>query len=83
MSNLEAKQKAVEEKEKDILIREKQIQIASETNNPYEKDWKEYHNRGIELARKLREQLSDDCDIWYSAPFEDKSGTISGSFLVL
>ena len=59
------------------------IGIAAETKQPYEKDWEEYHSRGIELAQQFREILSDDCDIWYSAPAEDKSGTISGSFLVL
>ena len=59
------------------------IVIASETSTPYVKDWKEYHKRGIELVHKLRELLSDDCDIWYSAPFEDKSGTIKNKILVL
>lgn len=59
------------------------IVIASETKQPYKKDWEEYHSRGIELARKLGEQLSDDCDVWYSAPFEDKSGSICDNFLIL
>lgn len=59
------------------------IIIASETSRPYEKDWEEYHNRGLKLARKLREQLSENYDVWYSAPFEDKSETIKNKFLVL
>ena len=59
------------------------IVIASETNQPYEKDWADYHRRGVGLAHQLREQLSDDCDLWYTAPFEDKSGIITKSILIL
>lgn len=59
------------------------IVIASETNQPYDKDWADYHRRGLELARQLRELLSDECDLWYAAPVEDKSGTIKGSILIL
>ena len=59
------------------------IVIASEAGTPYEKDWTEYHSRGIKLVHKLREVLSDDCDIWYSAPFEDKSERIQHKLLIL
>jgi hypothetical protein len=59
------------------------IVIASETSQPYEKDWADYHRRGLELAHQLRELLSDDCDLWYAAPVEDKSGTITKSIFVL
>lgn len=59
------------------------IVIASETGKPYEKDWVDYHRRGLEIAHKLRKELSTDFDLWYKAPFEDKSGTIDSEILVL
>ena len=52
------------------------IVVASETGRPYEKDWVDYHKRGIDLAHQLRERLSPDFDLWYEAPFEDKSDII-------
>ncbi len=58
------------------------IVIASETGEPYEKDWAEYHRRGLELAHQLRERLSTEFDLWYSAPFEDKSGIIPERILI-
>ena len=59
------------------------IVIASETGEPYEKDWDDYHRRGLELAKKLREVLPITTDLWYEAPFEDKSGTIPHRMLIL
>ena len=59
------------------------IVIASECGEPYEKDWVDYHQRGLEIAYKLRKLLSSDFDLWYKAPFEDKSGTISGEIHIL
>lgn len=46
-------------------------------------DWAGWHKRGIELAKQLRKQLPLSCDLWYDSPFEDKSGTIKESFLVM
>lgn len=46
-------------------------------------DWVGWHKRGIELAKQLREKLPSSCDLWYDAPYEDKSGTIKESFLVM
>ena len=59
------------------------IVIASETGEPYEKDWEDYHRRGLELAKQLRERLSTDFDLWYAAPYEDKSGTIPKPMLII
>ena len=59
------------------------IIIASETGEPYEKDWADYHRRGLEIAYKFRAVLSSDFDLWYKAPFEDKSGMISGKIHIL
>lgn len=60
-----------------------QIVIDSETGCPYSMDWKQYHNRGIKLSQELRKILSTDFDLWYDAPFEDKSGIIRHPFIVL
>ena len=60
-----------------------QIVIDSETGRPYTKDWEEYHRRGIKLAQDLRKILSPDFDLWYDAPFEDKSGIIKHPFLIM
>ena len=59
------------------------IIIESECGKPYTKDWNEYHERGLELARKVREALPKKYDLWYKAPFEDKSGTISKPMLIV
>ena len=54
----------------------KPVVLASELGEPYDKDWQDYHRRGLALAYQLRRLLSDDYDLWYEAPFEDKSGII-------
>ena len=59
------------------------IVVASETGQHYEKDWEDYHKRGIALARRLRELLPNDYELWYEAPFEDKSGIIPHSQLIV
>jgi hypothetical protein len=46
-------------------------------------DWEDYHKRGIELAKRLRERLSTEYDLWYEAPAEDQSGTIKERMLIL
>jgi hypothetical protein len=58
------------------------IVVVSETGHPYEKDWPDFHKRGIKLAHQLRECLSPDFDLWYEAPFEDKSGIIPRKKLI-
>lgn len=59
------------------------IVIASETGSEYEMDWADYHKRGLEFARQLREKLSTDFDLWYTAPWEDKSGTVPKRQLII
>lgn len=49
---------------------------------PYEKDWNDYHIRGLQLAQKFRELLPSKYDLWYKAPFEDKSGIIPHPILI-
>lgn len=52
------------------------IVVASETGQPYDMDWADYHQRGLALAHKLRRRLSSRYELWYEAPYEDKSGTV-------
>ena len=59
------------------------VVIASETGNTYTKDWEDYHKRGLAIAHKLRKVLSADFDLWYSAPFEDKSRSMPHKMLIL
>lgn len=57
--------------------------IASEIGKNYNFDWKDYHKRGLILAQKLRDKLPDYIDLWYEAPFEDKSETIPHPILIM
>ncbi len=59
------------------------IVIACALGDSYEKDWKDYHRRGLELAKQLRSKLPTDFDLWYEAPFEDISGTIPKRTLII
>lgn len=34
-------------------------------------DYDAWHERGLVYAKQLREQLPDDIDLWYQAPYED------------
>ena len=61
----------------------KPIVVASETGEDYNKDWEDYHSRGLALAKKLREQLPSSYDLWYTYPFEDKSGIMKYPVLIL
>ena len=55
----------------------------TETKTKDDFNWIDWHKRGIELAKQLRKQLPLSCDLWYDSPFEDKSGTIKESFLII
>lgn len=59
------------------------IVVYAATGHSYEKDWQDYHRRGLEFAKLLRSKLSTDFDLWYEAPFEDKSGTIPKRILII
>ena len=59
------------------------IVVKASTGEEYEKDWQDYHNRGLKLAKQLREVLSSDFDLWYEAPYEDKSGIIPKPILII
>ena len=58
------------------------IVVAFSVGEPYDKDWDDYHQRGLDIAHKLRKILSPDFELWYEAPSEDKSGTISSRTLI-
>lgn len=59
------------------------IIIKSETGEEYTFDWEDYHRRGLELAKQLRSKLPSNIDLWYRAPFEDKSSAITHPILVI
>ena len=70
--------RAIEEWQEDI----RDIVVKAATGKEYDKDWQDYHRRGLELATQLRSMLSTDFDLWYEAPFEDKSGIIPKPILL-
>lgn len=41
------------------------------------------YERGLKLAHELRKRLSPEIDLWYDAPYEDKSGIINHPMLIL
>ena len=59
------------------------VVIEGAVGRDYPMDWKEYHQRGLELAKKLREVLPREYDLWYEAPVEDKSGTFARPRLII
>lgn len=56
---------------------------ASEAGMPYEMDWEDFHRRGLELAKHLRDRLSTDFDLWYGTSDLDESGTIPKPMLII
>ena len=56
--------------------------VAFSVGEPYDKDWADYHRRGLYIAHKLRQVLSPDFDLWYEAPLEDRSRTIPQMLLI-
>lgn len=57
--------------------------IEAAVGKTYPMDWENFHRRGIELARQIRKVLPKEYDLWYRAPFEDKSGTIKKPILII
>ena len=53
------------------------------TGQPYGNDWEGYHERELELAKQLKEELSTEYDLWYQAPFEDEGGTVPKHQLII
>lgn len=45
-------------------------------NLPESFDVTMWHAKGLMFAKLLREKLPSDVELWYRAPFEDKSNTI-------
>lgn len=60
----------------------KEVVVSASMGKPVDFDWTDYHRKGMQLARQLRDKLSPDFDLWYCAPFEDNSGTIKGPTLI-
>ena len=45
-------------------------------------DWKDFHTEGLRLAYEVKKQLPEDLELWYQAPYEDKSGLIPEKILI-
>ena len=45
-------------------------------------DWRNFHSTGLKLAAEVKKQLPEVVELWYQAPFEDKSGLISKKILI-
>ena len=45
-------------------------------------DWKSFHSTGLKLAAEVKKQLPEDVELWYQAPFEDRSGLIPEKILI-
>lgn len=58
------------------------IIVDANTGRPGEYQWRHFHERGIQFAQKLRDLLPVRYDVWYEAPFEDKSGIIPQPILL-
>ena len=57
--------------------------IDAAISKEYPMDWKEYHRKGVELAKQIRSVLPKKYDLWYDVPFEDKSGIIKKPLLII
>ena len=59
------------------------VVIEAAVGKTYPMDWEDFHRRGIEFAKQLRKMLPKKYDLWYDAPFEDKSGFIKRPMLII
>jgi hypothetical protein len=59
------------------------VVIEAAVGKTYPMDWGDFHRRGIEFAKQLRKMLPKKYDLWYDAPFEDKSGFIKRPMLII
>lgn len=59
------------------------IVIEASVGKPYDKDWKDYHERGLVYAKQLRQCLPSEYDLWYFRPFEDKTNTVPEKQLII
>lgn len=57
--------------------------IESAVGKDFPMDWREYHERGLKLAKELRKVLPQEYDLWYKAPVEDKSGIMPRARLII
>lgn len=61
----------------------KPVIIEAAVGKTHPMDWEDFHRRGLEYAKQLRKVLPLEYDLWYEAPFEDKSGTIRKPILII
>ena len=45
-------------------------------------DWEGFHLTGIQIALRIAHQLPDNCELWYTTPYEDISGSLPNAILI-
>lgn len=50
---------------------------------PWQVDWEQFHARGMELARLLKEELGDTAYVQYVRPYEDPNSHSSENLVLL
>lgn len=44
--------------------------------------WEYFHDEGIKIAKIIAAQLPDNCELWYTTPWEDSSKSIPEAILI-
>ena len=45
-------------------------------------DWENFHLQGLQIALRIAQQLPDNCELWYTTPYEDASRTLPNAILI-
>ena len=48
----------------------------------YRFDWDMFHIQGLQIALRIAHQLPDNCELWYTTPYEDASKTLPEAILI-
>ena len=45
-------------------------------------DWDSFHFQGLQIALRIAHQLPDNCELWYTTPYEDISKTLPDAIMI-
>ena len=45
-------------------------------------DWDSFHIQGLQIALRIANQLPDNCELWYTTPYEDASNTLPEAIMI-
>ena len=45
-------------------------------------DWDSFHIQGLQIALRIANQLPDNCELWYTSPYEDASNTLPEAIMI-